>query len=323
MIRNPSRGRVPVAVVVAALVVATLTVAPVAPPRIAPAGAQEAPPGEAPAPPPPAEPAAGRAVMLVVDTSGSMSGTPLVQAQTALTASIDARGPATVPASAATAASADRAVRCSWPRRSTTATSCAPPSPASRASGGTPTPEALEVAVADLPDEKLVVLVSDGQSTCGDPCAVAERVAAAEGVGFRAYTVGFNTAGQAEAGELACIARVTGGAYFPASDTASLQEAIDAAIGGGDTTTLQAAVTDGTGNPASNAPVACAGDPVNCATGNFTLTLTNAAVGDRGPGLAWPGAAPTTPSTPPPTAPSATAGRAPTSDLLPVGGGPT
>jgi RHS repeat-associated protein len=289
VIRTPSRCRVPVAVLVAALVVTTLTVAPVASPHIAPAAAQEAPPVEAPAPPPPAEPAAGRAVMLVVDTSGSMSGTPLEQAQSALTASIDALRPGDRAGLRSYGGSCGDGgavlVAPAADNRDELRTAVAGLS----ASGGTPTPEALEAAVADLPDdapEKLVVLVSDGQSTCGDPCAVAEGIAAAEGVGFRAYTVGFNTTGQAE-DELACIARVTGGAYFPASDTASLQEAIDAAIGGADTTTLPAAATFGTGNPASNAPVACAGDPVNCATGNFTLTLTDAAVGDRGPGMVW------------------------------------
>ena len=40
--------------------------------------------------PPSAQAVAGRSVMLVVDTSGSMGGTPMEQAKAALTASVDA-----------------------------------------------------------------------------------------------------------------------------------------------------------------------------------------------------------------------------------------
>jgi hypothetical protein len=58
-------------------------------------------------------------------------------------------------------------------------------------------------------------------TTCGDPCPVAQDIAQTQGVNFKAYTVGFNAPDQAE-GELQCIARVTGGAYIPASNTASL-----------------------------------------------------------------------------------------------------
>ncbi|MHB8595031.1 MAG: DUF6531 domain-containing protein, partial [Acidimicrobiales bacterium] len=41
----------------------------------------------------------------------------------------------------------------------------------------------------------------------------------------------------------------------------------------------------GNGNMATNVPISCSGDPVNCATGNFTETYTDASVPGRGPAL--------------------------------------
>jgi hypothetical protein len=101
------------------------------------------------------------------------------------------------------------------------------------AGGGTPTPDALRSAAADFPSdvtERVIVLVSDGESTCGDPCPVAQELNST-GVSFKAYTVGFQASGQAE-DELACIARATGGEYFAATDTSGLQEALNAAFSG-------------------------------------------------------------------------------------------
>src|SRR5207302_307498 len=96
------------------------------------------------------------------------------------------------------------------------------------AGGGTPTPEALLAAAGDLAGvvgRRAIVLVSDGQSTCGDPCPTAEAIKKEQGIDFTVHTVGFQAPEAAE-GELSCIARVTGGRYVPANDAAGLSDAI-------------------------------------------------------------------------------------------------
>jgi hypothetical protein len=183
---------------------------------------------------PMASAADGRAVMLVVDTSGSIAGARLDQAKSALNASIDA-----LPA--ADSAGLQRyGGNCGDGGEL-----LVPPGVDNRdalhtavggleANGGTPTPDALRAAVANFPagaSEKILILVSDGQSGCGDPCPVAKELKAQQGVSFTAYTVGFETTGQAES-ELSCIAEATCGSYFPASDTEGIQHAISSALGG-------------------------------------------------------------------------------------------
>jgi len=92
---------------------------------------------------------------------------------------------------------------------------------------GTPTPAALLAAGASLPPEgdRTIVLVSDGESSCGDPCPTALALMDRLGEGFRIKAVGFRTPDQAES-ELACVARVTGGSYVSVNDTAALQVAL-------------------------------------------------------------------------------------------------
>jgi hypothetical protein len=103
---------------------------------------------------------------------------------------------------------------------------------------GTPTPAALAAAGATLPPEgdRTIVLISDGESSCGNPCPTARALKDRLGAGFRIDTVGFRTPDQAES-ELACVAKVTGGTYVSightdgntgvsVSDTAALQEAL-------------------------------------------------------------------------------------------------
>jgi RHS repeat-associated protein len=233
-----------------------------------------------------ADPAAGRAVMLVVDTSGSMLGTPLSQAKAALTASVDALQPTDAAGLRSYGGNCGDGGRV-----------IAAPATGNRdalrsgidglaAGGNTPTPDALQAAVGDFPtsaSEKLLILVSDGQSTCGDPCPLAQTIKDQQGVNFRAYTVGFNAAGNAE-DELQCIARVTGGQYFQATDTNSLQNAINSALGGGGQGVSPSQIY-GSGNPSSNAQISCSADPVNCATGNFVWAGVDITVPVRGPGL--------------------------------------
>jgi hypothetical protein len=92
---------------------------------------------------------------------------------------------------------------------------------------GTPTPGALVAAGTTLPPgaDRTIVLISDGGSSCGDPCPAAQALKHRLGDGFRIDTVGFRTPDQAES-QLACVARVTGGTYVSVSDTAALQAAL-------------------------------------------------------------------------------------------------
>jgi hypothetical protein len=92
---------------------------------------------------------------------------------------------------------------------------------------GTPTPAALMAAGATLPPEgdRTLVLISDGRSSCGDPCPAAQLLKDRLGEGFRIDTVGFHAPDQAQS-ELACVARVTGGTDVSVSSPASLQAAL-------------------------------------------------------------------------------------------------
>ncbi len=70
-----------------------------------------------------------------------------------------------------------------------------------------------------------ILLVSDGIETCqGDPCALAKELKAS-GIELVIHTVGFGV-GDAAARQLQCIAREGGGNYYPADDSAALQEAL-------------------------------------------------------------------------------------------------
>ncbi|WP_157439235.1 GDSL-type esterase/lipase family protein [Agreia sp. Leaf244] len=89
------------------------------------------------------------------------------------------------------------------------------------ADGGTPTGPALLSAVGALTAQKVsaatLVLVSDGESNCGEgPCDVAKQLV---GTGFdlTVHTVGFQVSDQGRA-ELTCVAGATGGSYIDVDD---------------------------------------------------------------------------------------------------------
>lgn len=174
-------------------------------------------------------------VQFVVDVSGSMGGSRIVQAKAALTAAVDAL-PADQPAGLRSFAGSCsnggvQRVAVGTGNRDALRTAIN----ALRTGGGTPTPQALISAVANLPDDpdgRIIVLISDGQSSCGDPCPTARALAASEGVDFTVHTVGFQTSGNAET-QLQCIADETGGTYVPASDTQGLIDAITQALSSG------------------------------------------------------------------------------------------
>lgn len=95
--------------------------------------------------------------------------------------------------------------------------------------GDTPTAEALVAAATELEASGAVggtiVLVSDGESTCDDPCAAAESIATA-GYPIQVHAVAL-AANEAARAELACIADATGGLFADAGNTEQMQEILD------------------------------------------------------------------------------------------------
>lgn len=135
-----------------------------------------------------------------------------------------------------------------------------------RPNGMTPIGASLEAAVAAVPAASraaTLVLVSDGEETCGvDPCATAKALAARRD-GLVVHVVGFDVAGSPAATQLACIAKATGGRYFDARDPVGLQRALGAAVAttvGGVAPPANASVrVDGPATAASTVDVAWTG----------------------------------------------------------------
>lgn len=96
-----------------------------------------------------------------------------------------------------------------------------------QANGDTPTGPALDSVVKNLQDSGFdnatILLVSDGESNCGEPpCEVAKRLAAS-GFDLQIPTVGFDISEEGRE-ELECIAAATGAAYAAADNSAALLE---------------------------------------------------------------------------------------------------
>jgi lysophospholipase L1-like esterase len=94
--------------------------------------------------------------------------------------------------------------------------------------GGTPTAEALRAAgdglIAKDLDSATIIVVSDGQSTCADPCPVA-RDLIRKGLQVTIHTVGFTIAPDDPAQqELTCLSNATGGTYTTAANAEDLAE---------------------------------------------------------------------------------------------------
>lgn len=98
--------------------------------------------------------------------------------------------------------------------------------------GMTPITAALELAAESLgykENKATVILVSDGLETCNaDPCVAAKKLEQL-GVDFTAHVIAFDLKPE-ETEKLRCIADSTGGKFFPASDAASLKDALDLAV---------------------------------------------------------------------------------------------
>ncbi|HEX5565400.1 MAG TPA: VWA domain-containing protein, partial [Streptomyces sp.] len=95
--------------------------------------------------------------------------------------------------------------------------------------GDTPIGLALRKAAEDLPEvpegswgRRTILLVSDGEDTCGapEPCEVAGELAG-QGVDLRIDAIGFQVRGKARE-QLECIARAGHGSYYDAPDADAL-----------------------------------------------------------------------------------------------------
>jgi len=98
--------------------------------------------------------------------------------------------------------------------------------------GMTPLAASLEQAARLLESDRrpaTVILVSDGNETCGrDPCAAA-RTLSEKGVDFTTHVIGFDVTAQ-ERVQLQCVADATGGLFLDAHGAAGLSSALRAAM---------------------------------------------------------------------------------------------
>lgn len=106
---------------------------------------------------------------------------------------------------------------------------------AAEPTGFTPIGFSLAEAARDfsVEGERSIVLVSDGEDTCGSPAPCdAARDLAKSGIKVRVDTVGLFLRDNAAARkQLECIADATGGTYVPADDTAALSQQLTAVAG--------------------------------------------------------------------------------------------
>lgn len=102
-----------------------------------------------------------------------------------------------------------------------------------RPTGFTPIGGALAASARDFGPEgqRTIILVSDGEDTCGTPapCQAARRLAQ-QGIDVRVDTIGlFLQGNRAAEQQLRCVADATGGSFVTADDTAALTRELTAA----------------------------------------------------------------------------------------------
>jgi len=97
--------------------------------------------------------------------------------------------------------------------------------------GWTPIADSIEQAARGLPESDFnsIILVSDGEETCGgDPCALAEALKAS-GAAVTIHVVGY-AVDDLTREQLQCIAQVSGGSYYDALDAEGLLQSLQAAV---------------------------------------------------------------------------------------------
>lgn len=143
--------------------------------------------------------------------------------------------------------------------------------------GWTPIPEALQQAAADLGNSgrRAIILVSDGESTCGDPCPVATSIAQS-GVDITIDVVGL-AVDEATRQQLQCIAENANGRYYDAGNSGELSDALQQVTKDREIRPFgyDGTPVTGTAEPA-RAPVVTAGTFLDTipATGEPSATLT-------------------------------------------------
>jgi hypothetical protein len=132
----------------------------------------------------------------------------------------------------------------------------------------TPIGASLEKAADDLKSitgEKLIVLVTDGEETCGgDPAAAIAKLRKA-GIGTRVSIVGFALDDQQLAGTFRRWSDAGGGAFFDAKDAAGLEKSLTEAMRQG------FEVVNAQGQVLAGGIVG--GEPVEVAAGNHTVRI--------------------------------------------------
>lgn len=98
-----------------------------------------------------------------------------------------------------------------------------------RPAGRTPLTQSVAVALDALKDSSRsaeIVVLTDGEDTCGgDPCDLARRIKA-EAPGVRVHVVGFRLPSYNETAGAQCLATETGGLFVTAETTAELTDAL-------------------------------------------------------------------------------------------------
>ena len=95
------------------------------------------------------------------------------------------------------------------------------------AKGATPIAYSMEKSVDDLgpSGKRVLILISDGEESCGgDPCPAARRLAKS-GVDLQFNAIGLSVNGKARS-QLQCIAKAGDGNYYDANNTTDLEEAV-------------------------------------------------------------------------------------------------
>ena len=256
----------------------TPTAVPTATPLPAPGSIRvvlpDPPPGDAPAQ---AALARGAAIELILDTSGSMLQ-PLGDqlridvAKAALTELVTTTIPADTPL--ALRVFGDQPDSC----ETTLATPLQPLDPAAMAAQiaalpainlvKTPIGAALEQVATDLADAgepRIIVLVTDGEETCGGDPAAAIAALAAQGFEVRVNIVGFALDDEALKTQFQEWARLGNGSYFDALDAEALSAAIVAAV------QPPFRVLDAGGNPVARGIVG--GEAVAVPPGTYTVEI--------------------------------------------------
>ncbi len=136
--------------------------------------------------------------------------------------------------------------------------------------GNTPTSEALRKAAELIGHDQgngTIVLVSDGESNCGDPpCVVAQEIVKS-GIALTVNTVGFSIGEQGRT-ELQCISGATGGRYVDVADGDELGEEL--------ANQMRPVLELWASYPSGDVPVSSVGASVRAkVTNTSTVTATN------------------------------------------------